>query len=88
MEEIEFAREQGVLLITLQQMEDKGLEWVCGCIVQRLQPADSVYISLDIDVVDPAFCPAQKYPRRGRNVSPRGFAHNARGLSGPAHCGF
>ncbi|MDP6051086.1 MAG: arginase family protein, partial [Candidatus Latescibacteria bacterium] len=60
--EIEYAREHNVMVIPLQQIDDQGLSPVCEQIVRRLQPVDSVYISLDIDVVDPGFCPAQKYP--------------------------
>jgi arginase family enzyme len=60
--EIEYARDNGVLVVPLQQIDDAGLESACTQIEERLQPVNSVYISLDIDVVDPAFCPAQKYP--------------------------
>ncbi|HCQ00436.1 MAG TPA: hypothetical protein DIT99_06940 [Candidatus Latescibacteria bacterium] len=60
--EIEYAREHNVMVIPLQQIDDQGLSPVCEQIDRRLQPVDSVYISLDIDVVDPGFCPAQKYP--------------------------
>lgn len=60
--EIEYAREHNVALIPLQQIDDRGLSPVIEQIGSHLQPVDSVYISLDIDVVDPAFCPAQKYP--------------------------
>lgn len=60
--EIEYAREHNVTIIPMQQIDDQGLSPVCQQIVGRLQAVDSVYISLDIDVVDPSFCPAQKYP--------------------------
>jgi len=60
--EIEYAREQNITIISLQQIDDQGLPPVCEQIASRLQSVDSVYISLDIDVVDPSFCPAQKYP--------------------------
>ncbi len=60
--EIEYAREHNVMVIPLQDIDDRGLSPACEQIVSRLQPVDSVYISLDIDVVDPSFCPAQKYP--------------------------
>jgi len=60
--EIEYAREHNVLIIPLRQIDDQGISPVCKQIASRLQSVDSVYISLDIDVVDPNFCPAQKYP--------------------------
>ena len=30
-----------------------------------MENTEVLYVSLDIDVVDPAFCPAQKYPEPG-----------------------
>ncbi len=60
--EIEYVREQNITIMPLQQIDDQGLSPVCEQIVSRLRSVDSVYISLDIDVVDPSFCPAQKYP--------------------------
>jgi len=60
--EIEFARENNVLVIPLHTVDDQGLPRILEKVAQRLQNVDSVYISLDIDVVDPSFCPAQKYP--------------------------
>ncbi len=60
--EIEYGREHNISIIPLQQIDDQGLSPICEQIMGRLQSVDSVYISLDIDVVDPSFCPAQKYP--------------------------
>ena len=60
--EIEYAREHGVTVIGLQEIDDRGLSSVCGEVIARLGSVDLVYVSLDIDVVDPGFCPAQKYP--------------------------
>ena len=60
--EIEYAKANDIQVIPLQQIDDQGLPWVINQICQRLKSVDSVYISLDIDVIDPAFCPAQKYP--------------------------
>lgn len=62
LEEIDYARHHGVTVIPLQQVDERGLPWVCQQIASCLEPTDSVYVSLDIDVVDPSFCPAQKYP--------------------------
>lgn len=60
--EIEYARENGVRVITLEELDNKNLSAVSEEIRDRVKDVDSIYISLDIDVVDPAFCPAQKYP--------------------------
>jgi arginase family enzyme len=61
-DEIDYARDNGVTVIPLQQIDEQGLLSVCEQIVSCLGRVDSVYVSLDIDVVDPSFCPAQKYP--------------------------
>jgi len=60
--EIEYARENGVQIVALQEIDERGLPAICQELAERLKAVDAVYISLDIDVVDPAFCPAQKYP--------------------------
>ncbi len=60
--EIDYARQHGVHIVPLQEIDDRDLATVGAEITERLQQADAVYISLDIDVVDPGFCPAQKYP--------------------------
>ncbi len=55
--EIEYARRNGV--------DDRGLPAVREEVRARLQEVEAVYLSLDIDVMDPAYCPAQKYPDAG-----------------------
>ena len=60
--EIEYARQNGVRVITLQEVDERGLPSICSELDERLKGVEAVYISLDIDVVDPSFCPAQKYP--------------------------
>lgn len=60
--EIEYARQHNICVIPVQQIDEQGLSTVCEQIQGRLQSVDSVYISLDIDAVDPSYCPAQKYP--------------------------
>ena len=39
----------------IERVVDTALESACD-------GTDGVYVSLDIDVVDPVYCPAQKYP--------------------------
>ena len=61
-EEIAYARENGVRVVPLQEIDEQGLPSIIDELLDRLKDIEAVYISLDIDVVDPAFCPAQKYP--------------------------
>jgi arginase family enzyme len=60
--EIAYARENGVTVIPLQHLDEQGIDAVCKKACDVLKDVDAVYVSLDIDVVDPGFCPAQKYP--------------------------
>jgi len=60
--EIEFARENNILIIPVQDIDEQGLPSICAQIDGQLKSADSIYVSLDIDSVDPSYCPAQKYP--------------------------
>lgn len=60
--EIEYARQNGVRVITLREFDEQGISTICNEIGNRLKNVEAVYISLDIDVIDPSFCPAQKYP--------------------------
>jgi len=59
----EIAEELGVAYWTMQDVEERGVE---ACVAEALATvapgADALYLSLDLDVVDPAFLPAQKYP--------------------------
>ncbi|MGH6961598.1 MAG: arginase family protein, partial [Dongiaceae bacterium] len=59
----EIATELGVRVWTMQDVEEKG---IAACVREALAavaPAtDALYLSLDLDVIDPAFLPAQKYP--------------------------
>jgi arginase family enzyme len=70
MHEIQYARRNGVRVIPLEEVDEKGIPAVCEEVRERLSDVEAVYISLDIDVVDPAYCPAQKYPDAA-GMSPR-----------------
>ena len=61
-EEIAYARDNVVRVIPIQDIDEQGLPAVLDELTDRLKEVYAVYISLDIDVVDPALCPAQKYP--------------------------
>jgi len=47
----------------LQDVEEKGIaQCVREALARICRNVDALYISLDLDVIDPAFLPAQKYP--------------------------
>lgn len=59
----EVAEELRVAYWTMADVDERGIE---ECVREALErvadEVDGLYISLDLDVVDPAFLPAQKYP--------------------------
>lgn len=61
--EVEVARTLGHSVHTLADVDRDGIETVIDAALERAcDGTDGVYLSLDIDVVDPVYCPAQKYP--------------------------
>ena len=61
-EEIEYAEEKGVTVATAQDVKRFGVEPVLGVIRDSLEGAESVYLSVDMDAVDPAEAPAVGNP--------------------------
>jgi len=61
-EEINYAEENGVIVITAQDVKRFGVEPILGMIRDSLEGAESVYLSVDMDAVDPAEAPAVGNP--------------------------
>jgi agmatinase len=55
-EELDNARAQGIEIITLDEIMENGLKWVVSRF-GRLR-GSAIYVSLDMDVLDPAYAPA------------------------------
>jgi len=61
--EAEVARTLGHSVYTITDVDERSIEDVVDAALERAcDGTDGVYVSLDIDVVDPVYCPAQKYP--------------------------
>ncbi len=87
--EVEVAQTLGHTVLTMADIDREGIETVIDEAIARAgEGTEGVYVSLDIDVVDPVYCPAQKYPepagltskqiiaalrRIGRQVELKGF---------------
>lgn len=57
------AEELGIQYYTMADVETQGITNVIAKALELVgKNTEALYISLDIDVVDPVFCPAQKYP--------------------------
>jgi agmatinase len=55
-DEFDYALAQGIEIITLDEVMENGLKWVASRF-ERLR-GNPIYVSLDMDVLDPAFAPA------------------------------
>jgi arginase family enzyme len=86
--EREAASALGVEVIPLHVLESQGLDAVRATIARRLAGVDAVYVSLDVDVVDPAFCPAQKYPEAAGLTSRETLALLRAGFDAAPVAGF
>ena len=61
-EEIEYAEEKGVTIVTAQDVKRFGVEPVLEMIRDALEGVESIYLSIDMDAVDPAEAPAVGNP--------------------------
>jgi arginase family enzyme len=61
--EVEVAKSLGHPVFTISDVDRDGIETVVDAALERAcDGTEGIYVSLDIDVVDPVYCPAQKYP--------------------------
>jgi len=61
-EGLDFAREEGVQVITAKDIKEKGVSWALSSLRPLSAGEEPLHISLDLDVLDPAFAPAVQTP--------------------------
>jgi agmatinase len=61
-EELDYAKKAGITFFTSQQLRKEGTEQVTRKLEEKLEPYENVYLSVDMDVLDPAFAPAVQNP--------------------------
>lgn len=61
-EELAYAKRKGVEFLTSNQIRSEGAEKITQKIKQKLAPFEKIYLSVDMDVLDPAFAPAVQNP--------------------------
>ena len=61
-EELAYAKKAKVDYFTSQQIIKQGSEQVIAELKQKLEPYENVYLTVDMDVLDPAFVPAVQNP--------------------------
>jgi agmatinase len=61
-EELEFVRKSGITEISCLQINRDGVESAAKVLEQRVRSSAKVYVSIDLDVLDPAFMPGVGNP--------------------------
>lgn len=61
-EEIAYAKKSGIEFFTSQQIIKQGSQFVLEQLKKKLEPYKNVYLTVDMDVLDPAFAPAVQNP--------------------------
>jgi agmatinase len=64
-EELDYAEKAGIEFITAQQIRREGVEQTLKVLKRKLADVESVYVSVDMDVLDPAYAPAVQNPEPG-----------------------
>ena len=60
--ELAYAKKAGVEFFTSQQIIKQGSEQIAKQLKEKLAPYENVYLTVDMDVLDPAFAPAVQNP--------------------------
>jgi agmatinase len=61
-EELTYAKKAGINFITTQRIRKEGIEKTLETILSMLDNAKEIYLTVDMDVLDPAFAPAVQNP--------------------------
>jgi agmatinase len=61
-EELAYAKEAGIEFFTARQIRSEGAEHVATQLKEKLTRYESIYLSIDVDVLDPAYAPAVQNP--------------------------
>jgi len=61
-EELAYARKAGIEFFTAQQIRNEGVEQIAERLKKELANYEDLYVSIDMDVLDPAYAPAVQNP--------------------------
>ncbi|MEM3622451.1 MAG: agmatinase [Candidatus Bathyarchaeia archaeon] len=61
-EELAYAKKAGIEFFTTQQIRKEGCETMVKKLGEKLAKYESIYLSIDMDVLDPAYAPAVQNP--------------------------
>jgi len=54
-----------ILCLDMDKIDEMGKEEICDLIMEHIRRIGNMYLSIDIDVLDPAFAPGTGYPEPG-----------------------
>jgi len=63
--EIEFLKKNKINYFNMKEIAEKGIKNVGGALVDVISDVENLYLSVDIDVLDPAFAPGTGYCEPG-----------------------
>jgi len=61
-EELDYAKKAGIEFFTAQQIRKEGSEQIAKQLEKKLAKHKNIYLSIDMDVLDPAYAPAVQNP--------------------------
>lgn len=61
-EELDYAEKAGVDMVSTQQIRKEGTRKIVKQVKTMLAPYENIYLSVDMDILDPAFAPATQNP--------------------------
>jgi agmatinase len=79
--EIEYCRENGITVIWLEEIWEKGTAWAAERALEVAGAGDGVYLSFDVDSLDAAYAPGTCCPTPG-GLNSREAIEIVRGVSG------
>ncbi len=86
-EEIAYAKKAKIDYVTSQRIIRQGTETVIAELKKQLEPYENVYLTVDMDVLDPAYAPAVQNPEP-EGITPTAFLDIATALCDKRVLGF
>ncbi len=64
-QELDFIQQKKILCFTMKEIFELGIKEFCDAVMENCRQFKSLYLSIDIDVADPAFAPGTGYTVAG-----------------------
>jgi len=63
--EVAFLKKHNIRMFPMKNISNEGLHDICDSVMEAVRGFDALYVSIDIDAVDPAFAPGTGYCEPG-----------------------